>query len=84
MKKLLIVIYVIGAILMGYEAMRPTEIVETTVRVQTGDSIWSICNEHYLPNSKDCFNEFYAVSVRANGSDIHPGDLVLLKQEIYK
>ena len=84
MKKLLMVIYLMGAVLFAYDALRPTEVVETVVMAKQGDTLWGLCNEHYNPRNKECFNEFYSLSKRANGAQLQPGDMVILKQEIYK
>ena len=77
------VIFTAGTALGFNTAASLSEPVYTEVRIKAGDTLWQIADE-YGPEHKDRRQIVYEIckanDIRAN--DIHPGQLVLVPQEI--
>lgn len=86
MKKLLILgmLLVIGMEI--YTAMRPVETVVEAHVVRAGDTLYNICDRHYITeNNAECFNEMWYRVMKEHGkSSLEVGDIVWVTNRVYK
>lgn len=75
--------YLLACVAFAFSGDTKTVTVEHTVK--TGDSMWTICNRYYIEeNNTESFNAFFNRAVQENGSEIKPGQVVTLKNEVKK
>lgn len=83
--KTVIISLIIALCVFAYDAFRPIKTVTTHYRVQSGDTLYSICNDAYIvENNAECFNEFLDSNYKTNNTRLFIGDSVIITNKIYK
>lgn len=63
----------------------PVKRVVTMYTVKPGDTWYGICDQHYMEENTECFDEFWCKVMQDNGSrKLFPGDEVVIVNTIYK
>ena len=86
MKKLIAVALLLVVGMQVYDMFRPIQpIVEAHV-VRSGDTLYNICNRHYISkNNSECFNEFWHRVMKEHGKTaLEVGDIVWVTNRVYK
>lgn len=86
MKKIICLALLLVAGMQVYEAFRPTELIVEAHVVRAGDTMYNICDRHYIDkDNTETFNEFWHRVMKENGKTaLDVGQIVWVSNKVYK